>query len=152
MARPDQGAKLAPLKPWLVDTGPLVAYLDRNDPAHERVSAVLGPFPGRMFSTGAVMTEAMYFLAKRSNGPAALAELVSRMRVVVIDSCQPADLRAAARLMERYRDVRMDFTDATLVLAAEALELLDILTLDRRGFSSFRTKAGESFRLVLDVA
>jgi hypothetical protein len=29
--------------------------------------------------------------------------------------------------------------------------MLDILTLDRRGFSTFRTRDGRAFRLVLDA-
>jgi predicted nucleic acid-binding protein len=41
------------------------------------------------------------------------------------------------------------FADATLVLVAEALGLHDILTLDRRGFSAYRTRPGRAFRLVL---
>jgi predicted nucleic acid-binding protein len=54
--------------------------------------------------------------------------------------------------MERYSDTPMDFADATLVLLAEVFEVLDILTLDRRGFSTYRTAGGSAFRLVLDRA
>jgi predicted nucleic acid-binding protein len=44
----------------------------------------------------------------------------------------------------------MDFADATLVLLADLLEISDVLTLDRRGFSTYRTASGNGFRLVLD--
>ena len=44
----------------------------------------------------------------------------------------------------------MDFADATLVLLAEALGVGDILTLDRRGFATYRMKRGKRFLLVLD--
>jgi predicted nucleic acid-binding protein len=44
----------------------------------------------------------------------------------------------------------MDFADATLVLLAEALGTDELLTLDRRGFSIFRTRKRRAFRLVLD--
>jgi hypothetical protein len=57
----------------------------------------------------------------------------------------------AAGLMERYADTPMDFADATLVLLAEALGVFDVLALDRRGFSTYRTAGGRPFRLVLDV-
>ena len=53
--------------------------------------------------------------------------------------------------MEKYPDTPMDFADATLVLLSEALECREIFTLDRRGFSAYRTRAGEPFRLVLDL-
>lgn len=54
--------------------------------------------------------------------------------------------------MQRYRDTPMDLADATLVLLAEALSVREILTLDRRGFSTYRTRSRRSFRLVLDEA
>jgi predicted nucleic acid-binding protein len=44
----------------------------------------------------------------------------------------------------------MDFADATLLLPAEGLEVEEILTLDRRGFSTYRTPTGEALRQVLD--
>lgn len=45
----------------------------------------------------------------------------------------------------------MDFADATLVLLAEALSVNEILTLDRRGFSTYRTRTRRGFRLALDT-
>jgi predicted nucleic acid-binding protein len=43
----------------------------------------------------------------------------------------------------------MDYADATLVLLAEHLNVLNIMTLDRRGFSVFRTGRKRPLRLVL---
>jgi len=65
---------------------------------------------------------------------------------------RPPELDAAVALMEKYADTPMDFADATLVLLAEALDVHDILTLDRSGFSTFRTRPGRALRLVLDLA
>ncbi len=141
------------MRTWLVDTSPLVAYLDPDDPAHELVSEVLDGFVGRMITTGAVITEAMHFASDDPDGARTLAEMVSRSGgIVIVDAFQPSDLRAAARLMSRYHDTPMDFADATLVLTAEALGVHDILTLDRRGFSTYRTSDGAPLRLVLDAA
>lgn len=135
-----------------MDTGPLVAYLDATDPSHETVADVMDGFSGRAITTPAVITEAMYFTSGTSGGATALAELVDRSGMTVYDVCQPTDLRDAARLMERYADTPMDFADATLVLLADVLEVTDVLTLDRRGFSTYRTAGGDGFRLVLDHA
>jgi len=52
--------------------------------------------------------------------------------------------------MEKYSDVPMDYADATLVLLAEHLGVFEILTLDRRGFSAYRSSRGKRFSLVLD--
>lgn len=144
-------SQLAVVKTWMVDTGPLVAYLDLADPYHAEVAACLDEFGGALATTGAVITEAMHLLGARRDGPATLAELVKASGMRVYDLCQPPELLEAAALMEKYAETPMDFADATLVLLGEGLKALDILTLDRRGFSTYRTRQRRGFRLVLDV-
>ena len=139
------------MKAWLIDTGPVVSYLDGGDPDHGAVTAAMDSFTGTLISSSAVITEAMHLAGRTRGGPAALAELVERSRMRIYDLCQPAELREAAVLMERYGDTPMDFADATLVLLAGALELREVLTLDRRGFSTYRTEAGHAFHLILDL-
>jgi predicted nucleic acid-binding protein len=135
---------------WLVDTGPLVAYLDASDAAHADVVARLDAFSGRLATTSSVVTEAMHFVAQSPDGPRLLAELLAACDAEVHDFTDPAGLPEVVSLMERYANVPMDFADATLVLLAEALGAPDVLTLDRRGFSTFRTRKGRALRLVLD--
>jgi predicted nucleic acid-binding protein len=137
------------LTTWLLDTGPIVAYLDRNDPKHRQVVPVWDQFAGRFATTGAVITEAMQLLAGTAAGPDLLAELVLRSGMEVRDLCQPRPLRLAAQLMAKYVDTPMDFADATLVLLAEDLGVDEILTLDRRGFTVFRIRQRQPFRLLL---
>jgi predicted nucleic acid-binding protein len=136
---------------WLVDTGPLVAFLDAADPAHELVAERWGAFTGGLATTSAVITEAMHFVSATPGGARLLAELVSASGMSVFDLCQPAELTEAAELMQKYADTPMDFADATLVLLGEALGEQRILTLDRRGFSTFRTRPGRAFSLMLDA-
>jgi predicted nucleic acid-binding protein len=99
---------------------------------------------------GGGVTEAMHFLSATPGGPRLLAEFVRTSGLGVFDLCRPPEIDAAAALMEKYADTPMDFADATLVLLAEALGHSEILTLDRRGFSVFRTRRGRPFRRVLD--
>jgi uncharacterized protein len=137
------------VKTWLVDTGPLVAYLDANDDAHESVAETLSGFRGRLATTGSVITEAMHFLSASPDGPGLLAQFAIASGLEVFDLCQPREVEIAAALMKRYRSTPMDFADATLVLLAEALDVREILTLDRRGFSTFRDRGRQPFKLVL---
>lgn len=136
---------------WLVDTGPFVAYLDQADAKHDAVTAALDAFAGQLVTTGAVVTEVMYFVAEEFEGPLSFAELLTRADVKVVDLVQPQQVLAAARLMKKYADTPMDFADATLIGAADRLGITDILTLDRRGFLTYRTATGKRFRLVLDA-
>jgi uncharacterized protein len=139
------------LRVWLLDTGPLVAYLNTRDPDHERVAATLDAFSGQLIATSAVITESMYFLAQVRRGPALLAAFVADSELQIVDFSGAEDLADAARRMEKYADLPMDYPDATLVLLAERLGIFDVLTLDRRGFKVYRTTEGKHFALVLDA-
>jgi predicted nucleic acid-binding protein len=140
------------LRAWLLDTGPLVAYLDSSESDHSRVVARLDSFTGQLFTTSAVITEAMDFLSGASNGPSLLAEFVAQSAVQVQDFSQADELAEAVRRMTKYADIPMDYADATLVLLAERLNVFDVLTLDYRGFSVFRSSGGKHFSFVLGPA
>jgi predicted nucleic acid-binding protein len=149
MASADQGAELA-MRRWLVDTGPFVAYLDSADPWHGAVTARLDGFTGQLATTSAVVTEVMYFVSDAPEGPMAFAELLVGASAQVVEAMQPSQILTAASLMRKYADTPMDFADATLVALADQVGVTEILTLDRRGFSTYRTATGRKFRLVLD--
>lgn len=138
------------MRAWLLDTGPLVAYLNASEKEHMRVAARLDSFAGRLFTTSAVITESMHFVSGYRQGPTLLAEFVAQSGIQVHDFSSADELTEAARRMAKYADIPMDFADATLVLLAERLGIFDLLTLDRRGFSVFRSSEGRHFSLVLD--
>jgi uncharacterized protein len=148
VAPADQGTELAAVKRLLLDTGPLVAYLDGRDPAHAESAACVDSFSGEFHTTGAVITEAMHMVSAARDGALLLAEFVAASRTRVHDFAQPAELRAAAALMAKYSDTPMDYADATLVLLAERIAVVDVLTLDRRGFSTYRTSRGQALRML----
>ena len=136
----------------LLDTGPLVALLDRSEPDHDRVQSFMARLRGsRLVTTGAVITEAFYFLSDVRDGPASLASFLDASATEVRDAFSAEALAAAVRLMDKYADIPMDFPDATLVWIAEFSGTDRILTLDRRGFSSFRFRKSRRFKLLLDL-
>jgi len=138
------------MKNWLLDTGPLVAFLDARDDAHDICVSCLDPFRGQLWTTSAVITESMHMVSGVHDGASLMAELVLATGAIVRECAQPAQLKEAAASMATYTNVPMDFADATLVLLAEELGVHHIATLDRRGFAVYRTRKGKSFRLVLD--
>ena len=50
--------------------------------------------------------------------------------------------------MEKYHDVPMDFTDASLVTLGEEMGVDAILTLDRRGFGVYRLHGRQPFHIL----
>ena len=59
----------------------------------------------------------------------------------------PASLRRCRELINVYRDLPMDFADATLVVLAEELSTHLVLTTDRRDFSVYRIQGRRKFRI-----
>ena len=134
---------------YLVDTGPIVALLDRKDPAHKSVRAAWEPLRGKFITTGAVITEAFYLLGDTPGGGAGLAAGLVKGHVSIADVFHPSDIHQASLLMEKYADTPMDFADATLVLLAGRLGIPRILTLDERGFRAFRYRKNLPFQLTI---
>jgi len=136
----------------LLDTGPLVALLDRSEPDHDQVQSFMARLGGaRLVTTGAVITEAFYFLSDVRDGPANLAAFLDASATDVHDAFSAEALASAVASMKKYADIPMDFPDATLVWIAESSGTDRILTLDRRGFSSFRFGKNRRFKLLLDL-
>ncbi len=137
--------------PCLLDTGPLVALLDSSEPEHRRVDEFIAAMPRpRLLTTGAVITEAFCFLADAQDGPKHLAAFLKASTIEVRDAFTADALTGAVRLMTRYADTPMDFPEATLVWLAEQTGTDRVLTLDRRGFSTFRFGKNRRFQLLLD--
>ena len=131
----------------LVDAGPLVALLDRADPAHEQCIATLKTLRGPLITVWPAFTEAMYLLRQSWLAQKALW---SRLETNAL-GLAPLDESDAPRmreLMEKYRDLPMDLADAALVRVAERESLARIFTLDRTHFSLYRAGRRRRFTLV----
>lgn len=139
---------MAELRSLLLDTGPVVAFLDRADPEHQWATRELSNFSGRLHATTAVITEVMHFVAPSRGGPALFAEFLRSTKTIVHGWSGPKEISQTVALMGRYWDSRMDCADATLLLLAEQIAVFEILTLDRRGFTFFRTPGGRPLQIV----
>jgi predicted nucleic acid-binding protein len=131
----------------LLDTGAWVALLDRREREHPRCVQALQSLFGRLLSTEAVLTETLWLMSGLHDGPRRCAEFVRRGAVTLVP-ISPKALSRAVDLMEQYRNVPMDFADATLVVLGEDLDLDGIFTLDRRGFGVYRLHGRRPFRIV----
>ncbi len=130
----------------LVDTGPLVAMLVRNDPDHELAASRMRGFTGGLFTTWPVLTEVCQFL--RPDVALRFLRWIESGGAAVIE-VPPQELAAIIRMMEKYADRPMDLADASLAWLAGHSGVRDILTLDAGDFGAFRTPQGKTFKDLL---
>ena len=83
------------------------------------------------------MTEAMHLLSFSWRAQDTIWEMNSlqALHILALDS---TDLPRIRELMQKYRDLPMDLSDATLVRVAEREGIRRVFTIDRRDFSLYR--------------
>lgn len=113
----------------IVDTGPLVAFLNKRDTWHEWAVAQLAAIEPPIETCEAVLSEAAFLLRADPRGSDALLELVGRNLVICSFHLDDA-LEHVRRLMKRYQDVPMSLADACLVRMTEERRASKVLTLD----------------------
>ncbi len=137
----------APEVHGLIDTGAMVAILDRNDEWHgacvEALSSLRLPFA----TTAAVLAELFHLVGDDPHGPSS-AWAFLRSGAVVLAPVEERDLPHLESLMKRYADRPMDFADATLVHIAERESLTTVFTTDHDDFETYRIGKRGRFRIV----
>jgi predicted nucleic acid-binding protein len=113
----------------LVDASALIALLDEDDAAHEQCVEALKHIRDPLATVWPALTEAMHLLAGSPRGPEALCDMVSDgvLKLLLLGA---RDMNRIKELMQKYRDLPMDFADAALVRVAERDSLVRILTFD----------------------
>lgn len=133
----------------LCDTSALVALLNTGDSSHARCVQAAHQLPPEPFLiTHACFVEAMYFLGKLGGFP--LQERLWNLwehGKLVVRCPTDTELERIRTLMQKYRDVPMDFADASIVAAAETLGLRTLFTLDA-DFYIYRIHEQEAFIIV----
>jgi predicted nucleic acid-binding protein len=122
----------------LVDTGPLVALVDAGDPRHHDCDEVVRALRDPLITVWPVLTEALYLLGSSWRAQESLLSQIE-IGALHLAAFEVADVARVRELMEKYRDLPMDFADAALVRVAERDDITRIFTLDRRHFSIYRS-------------
>jgi len=123
----------------VLDTGPLVAFLNRRDRHHRWATEQLAEIEAPLLTCEAVLSEACFLLRSASGGSRAVFDLLDR-EVVTVAFALAKEARAVSRLLARYESVPMSLADACLVRMAEQDARRSILTLDN-GFRIYRKHA-----------
>jgi predicted nucleic acid-binding protein len=136
------------LRSILLDTGVIVALLDRSERAHPGCVKAVAEVAGPLVTCEAVIAESCYLLRSQ---PGAADAILENVRTGVFHI--PLQLSQAAaplqKLFRKYRDREMDLADACLVYLAGELQTGDILTLDH-DFEIYRWSGNKPFHLLLN--
>ncbi|MBX7194903.1 MAG: PIN domain-containing protein [Sandaracinaceae bacterium] len=126
----------------IVDTGPLVALLDRSDPLHAWAVRVLTPLPTPWLVCEAVLTEASHFVGESR----ALRDAWRAGELAVAFEAQAHRDRVVS-LLEKYAP--MDFADACVVAMAELHDPSVVVTIDRKDFARYRIFGRRQIRAIM---
>jgi uncharacterized protein len=113
----------------LIDTGPLVAFLDAADAHHAWVKTAMAQVSPPLATCEAVVTEACHLLRRARRNPALVLRMMED-ELLRVDFDLAEEAEAVARLMERYGNVPMSLADACLVRMSELSSRSFVVTLD----------------------
>ena len=134
----------------LVDTGAIVALVNRADRFHEQATAWFRGFRGKLLTTEAVVTESAYVLAASPEHQRAALLWAQRVRDAgLLQVAAVEDHSALARIISKYADLPCDYADASLISLAERTGVLQIATIDQGDFSIYRVGNRRRFRILI---
>jgi predicted nucleic acid-binding protein len=140
-----------PLRKSLLDAGPIIGLFNREDDWHDRCLAFFGELDFQLITTEAVISEVIYFLQKARNPSKAVETLLEDVARGLYDIhfLQKSDFQRIKAFKIKYADQKkLDYADMSLVIAAEDLNLGDIITIDRKDFSKLRWKGTNHFNII----
>ena len=113
----------------LLDTGPIVAYLNERDQHHGWAVSVWNHLPPPLLTCDAVLSEACFLVETHGGSADWVMELVERG--IVTSGFTLADHATRLRaLLKKYRSTPMSLADACLVRMSELNPRHTVLTTD----------------------
>jgi predicted nucleic acid-binding protein len=141
----------------LVDTGAILALLDRTDRWHQLCVDAFQQLRLPLITSEAVLTE-LFHLTGGNRRETEAAWKFLRSGAVTLMSIGDSEVPAINTLMSRYwdrapyadakRHCKIDFADATLVHLAKRESLTTIFTVDFADFETYRIDGRRRFRVL----
>ena len=130
----------------LLDTGPLVALLDRSDAHHAWAVEQMRNVTLPLLTADAVVTEAAYLTRRLAGAWEILHAYIRDGHLVNAFDFERMAPRAF-ELMAQYRSVPMDYADACLVVLSEKHGDLPVMTVDT-DFRIYRRNGSQPLKLL----
>ena len=131
----------------LIDTGAILALLDRDDDWHTLCVEAYNRSRLPLLTTEAVLTE-VFHLVRRNVGDLPSVWILLRSGAIHMSVIANEELPQIRDLMDDYADRPMDFADATLVYVAARESLSLILTVDHDDFETYRIGGRKKFTIL----
>jgi uncharacterized protein len=135
------------LTPVLLDTGCIVALLDRSEARHQACVEALEKVSSPLVTCEPVIAEACYLLRHLPGAADAVLENVER-GIFGLPLRLAERASAVRRLRKKYARVPMDLADACLVDLADQMGTGEILTLDS-DFHIYRWGRNRPFQVLV---
>ena len=113
----------------IIDTGPLVAFLNKRDNYHSWADFQLGFVSNQLVTCEAVITETCFLLRNIPKGQETVFELLKR-GLIKIDFNIESEVETISKLMKKYKDVPISLADACLIKMSEQIKNSIVITLD----------------------
>jgi len=131
----------------LIDTGVILALLDRTDKWHKPCVEAYNRTPLPLVTTEAVLAEVFHLTYRNLREVRGVWKLL-RSGAIRMSPITNDELPEIQALMQDYSDYPMDFADATLVHVAARESLSLILTVDHDDFETYRIGGRKKFSIL----
>jgi uncharacterized protein len=134
------------MKPVLLDTGFIVALLDRSENFHKTCAQAVREVETPLVTCEAVITESCYLLRNLSGASEAVIENITA-GIFQVPFQLSRDTAGVKQILRKYKDRKIDLADACLIRLADHFGTADILTLDQ-DFRIYRWGKNKPFRVL----
>jgi uncharacterized protein len=134
------------MKPVLLDTGFIVALLDRSEHLHKACARTVREVEAPLVTCEAVIAESCYLLRNLSGASEAVIENIAA-GIFQVPFQLSRDTAGVKQVLRKYKDRKIDLADACLIRLADQFGTADILTLDH-DFAIYRWGKNKQFRVL----
>jgi predicted nucleic acid-binding protein len=134
------------MKPVLLDTGFIVALLDRSENFHKTCAHTVREVEAPLVTCEAVIAESCYLLRNLSGASEAVIDNITA-GIFQVPFQLSRDTAGVKQVLRKYKDRKIDLADACLIRLADQFGTADILTLDQ-DFAIYRWGKNKPFRVM----
>ena len=134
----------------IIDTGPLVALLNKRDTHHAWAISQFSLLAPPFVTCEAVLSEACFLLRNYQNGSKNILELVER-GLIILPFRLEIESKAIIQLLDKYKNIPMSLADGCLVRLSEQISDSIICTLDT-DFKIYKRNKREMIPLIIPDA